>query len=40
MGTIRISLSRYTTEEEIQAVSGMLPGIVEDLRNSSPFART
>ncbi|MBL0313593.1 MAG: aminotransferase class V-fold PLP-dependent enzyme [Holophagaceae bacterium] len=39
MGTIRISLSRYTTAEEIQKVSGMLPGIVEDLRRSDLFAR-
>ena len=39
MGTIRISLSRYTTREEIQLVSDMLPRIVEDLRGSNPFAR-
>ena len=39
MGTIRISLSRYTTEGEIQTVMEMLPGIVEDLRRASPFTR-
>ena len=39
MGTIRISLSRYTTTDEIQTVMEMLPGIVDDLRRSSLFAR-
>lgn len=39
MGTIRVSLSRYSTRDEIQAVLEMLPGIVEDLRGSSLFAK-
>ncbi len=39
MGTIRVSLSRYTTLEEVQAVQGMLPGLVEDLRRSTPFIK-
>lgn len=33
MGTIRISLSRYTTEDEITQVSEVLPGIVEAVRS-------
>jgi cysteine desulfurase len=39
MGTIRISLSRYTTRDEIKLVLEMLPGIVEDLRGLKPFAK-
>ncbi len=39
MGTIRISLSRYTTLEEVQTVSEMLPGIVESLRTAGPYSR-
>lgn len=39
MGTIRVSLSRYSTRDEIQTVLEMLPGIVEDLRGSSLFAK-
>ncbi len=39
LGTIRISLCRYTTRDEIQTVLEMLPGIVEDLRGSNPFTR-
>ncbi len=37
-GTIRLSLSRFTTMEEIHQVSEMLPGLVEDLRRSDLFA--
>ncbi len=32
MGSIRLSLSRYTTVEEVETVIGVLPGIVKDLR--------
>ncbi|MDE3244992.1 MAG: aminotransferase class V-fold PLP-dependent enzyme [Acidobacteriota bacterium] len=39
LGTIRVSLSRYTTREEIQTASGLLPGIVEDLRGSGLYKR-
>ncbi|MEM9447160.1 MAG: cysteine desulfurase NifS [Cyanobacteria bacterium P01_E01_bin.6] len=36
-GSIRFSLSRYTTEEEINTVLDMMPEIVERLRAMSPF---
>lgn len=36
-GSIRFSLSRYTTEAEIQHVLNVMPGIVEKLRAISPF---
>lgn len=36
-GSIRFSLSRYTTEEEVAFVLDHLPGIVERLRAISPF---
>lgn len=39
LGTIRVSLSRYTTADEIQKVTEMLPGIVQDLRGSGLFAQ-
>lgn len=35
--SIRFSLSRYTTEEEIDAVIAVMPGIVKKLRAISPF---
>ena len=38
-GTIRISLSRFTTEAEITAVGGLLPGLVQELRGAGPMAR-
>lgn len=38
-GSIRFSLSRYTTEEEIDFVLRHLPGIIERLREISPFAK-
>ena len=37
-GSIRFSLSRFTTEEEIQHVVAVMPGIVEKLRAISPFS--
>ncbi|WP_448599701.1 cysteine desulfurase NifS [Thermoleptolyngbya sp.] len=36
-GSIRFSLSRYTTEAEIRQVLTVMPGIVERLRALSPF---
>lgn len=36
-GSIRFSLSRFTTEAEIQQVIAVMPGIVEKLRAISPF---
>lgn len=38
-GSIRFSLSRYNTEEEIKYVIRELPGIIEFLRQMSPFGR-
>jgi cysteine desulfurase len=36
-GSIRFSLSRYTTEAEIDAVLEILPSVIERLRALSPF---
>ena len=36
-GSIRFSLSKYTTEKEIDYVTEVLPGIVDKLTNLSPF---
>jgi cysteine desulfurase len=38
-GSIRFSLSRYTTEDEIDYVLEELPGIIDFLRSVSPFGR-
>jgi len=38
-GSIRFSISRYTTEEEIDMVIGIMPGIIKDLRMLSPFGK-
>ena len=38
-GSLRLTLSRFTTEEEIDKVSEELPKIIEKLRKISPFAR-
>jgi cysteine desulfurase len=37
-GSIRFSLSRFNTEEEIDYVLAKMPAIVEKLRALSPFA--
>ena len=39
LGTVRFSLSRYTTEEEIQLVAGLVPGMVAELRASGALGR-
>jgi cysteine desulfurase len=38
-GSIRFSLSRYNTDEEIDRVIEILPPIIKELRTISPFAR-
>lgn len=38
-GSIRFSLSRYTTDEEIDIVLKKMPEIIRDLRALSPFGR-
>lgn len=38
-GSLRLSLSRFTTEEEIDYVIDVLPGIIEKLRKISPFGK-
>lgn len=38
-GTIRFSLSRYNTKEEMDVIIGCLPGIIKRLREISPFGR-
>lgn len=39
LGSLRLSLSRYTTEQEIDYVLDVLPKIVERLRKETPQAR-
>lgn len=36
-GSIRLSLSKYTTEEEVDYVSSVFPDIIEKLANLSPY---
>ncbi|MCX7913660.1 MAG: cysteine desulfurase NifS [Thermodesulfovibrionales bacterium] len=38
-GSIRFSLSRYTTEEEIDTVNEIMPKLIKDLREISPFGK-
>ncbi len=38
-GSVRFSLSRYNTEKEIGKVISILPGIIRELRQLSPFGR-
>lgn len=39
LGTLRLSLSRYTTQGEITRVGELLPGLVMELRDTGPMAR-
>lgn len=39
-GSLRFSLSRYNTEEDINQVIKVMPGIVDKLRKISPFVNT
>jgi cysteine desulfurase len=38
-GSVRFSLSRYTSEAEIDRVIDVMPGIILNLRQLSPFGR-
>lgn len=38
-GSVRFSLSRYNTEEEVDRVIGIMPDIIKSLRQLSPFGR-
>ena len=38
-GSIRYSLSRYTTQDEVDYVIAQMPPIIETLRAMSPFGR-
>ena len=38
-GSIRFSLSRYNTEDEIDTVLDIVPGIIKELRKLSPFGK-
>ena len=36
-GSVRLSLSRYNTEDEVDYAVEVLPGIIERLRRISPY---
>lgn len=38
-GSVRFSLSRYNTEAEVEKVIEIMPGIMKELRNLSPYGR-
>ncbi|MCX5717351.1 MAG: cysteine desulfurase NifS [Nitrospirae bacterium] len=38
-GSVRFSLSRYNTEAEVEKVIEIMPGIIKELRNLSPYGR-
>lgn len=38
-GSVRLSLSRYNTEDEIDTVNKIMPQIIQDLRELSPFGK-
>ena len=38
-GSIRFSLSRYTTDEDIDIVLERLPAIIKELRRMSPYGK-
>ena len=36
-GSVRFSFSRYTTDEDIDRIIDVFPGVVESLRRLSPY---
>jgi len=38
-GSLRLTIGKYTTKEDLDYVSKVLPGVVENLRKISPFKR-
>jgi cysteine desulfurase len=38
-GSVRFSLSRYTSKEDIDTVLQKMPGIIKELRELSPYGR-
>lgn len=38
-GSVRFSLSRYTTEDEIRRVAAVVPSVIRELRALSPFGK-
>jgi cysteine desulfurase len=36
-GSVRFSLSRYSSEDDIKGVLDVLPGIIGELRELSPY---
>ncbi len=38
-GSVRFSLSRYTTDEDIDLVLKKMPEIIKELRELSPYGR-
>ncbi len=40
LGTLRLSLSRYTTEDEITRVGDLLPGLAKELRSTGSMGHT
>jgi len=38
-GSLRLTIGKYTTKEDVDYVSKVLPGVVENLRKISPFKR-
>ena len=38
-GSLRLTLGRYNTKEDVEYVLEVLPGIISDLRKISPFKK-
>jgi cysteine desulfurase len=38
-GSLRLTLGKYNTEEDVDYVLGILPKVVKDLRKISPFKK-
>jgi cysteine desulfurase len=38
-GSVRFSLSRYNNEKDIDTVTEVMPGIIKQLRELSPYGR-